>query len=192
SGRGVTVHVAWRVGEPTRRALTLLEADGERTIVTVGQRLEPRGADELEWDRLCEADGVYFTAGDGSALEKARQARVVVASPRGRATLAHGPTVDVLVYSRSDPDESQWARQLEAKARLVVETRGAEGGVWRGAETGGWVAVPPEGPIKDAYGAGDSFAAAFTYGLADGLSVREAAELGARIGARALTRAGAP
>src|SRR5207253_2253629 len=56
SARGVNAHVAWR-SEPTRRALTLLEQDGERTIVTVGERLEPRGADGLDWERVDEADG---------------------------------------------------------------------------------------------------------------------------------------
>src|SRR5437763_15756348 len=30
--RGVDVHVAWRTDEATRRAMTLLERDGERTI----------------------------------------------------------------------------------------------------------------------------------------------------------------
>lgn len=190
--RGVNVQVAWREDEPTRRALTLLEAAGERTIVTVGRRLEPRGSDKLDWERLGDADGVYFTAGDAGALEHARQAKVVVASPRGRRTLAEGPLIDALVYSRSDSDESQWARQLKDRGRLVVETRGAEGGVWWGSEQGDWEAVAPEAPIKDAYGAGDSFAAAFMLGLAEGRSVAEAAGLGARIGARALTRSGAP
>lgn len=190
--RGVTVHVGWRAEEPTRRALTLLEDDGERTIVTVGDRLEPRGADDLAWKRMRQADGVYFTAGDAGALDAARQARVLVASPRGRSTLAAGPVVDALVYSRSDPDESGWARQLESRARLLVETRGAQGGIWRGDSCGSWEAISPDGPIKDAYGAGDSFAAAFTLGLAEGCSVAEAAALGARAGARALTRPGAP
>jgi ribokinase len=190
--RGVNLQVAWRASEPTRRALTLLEGDGERTIVTVGHRLEPRGSDELDWERLCDADGVYFTAGDGGALQSAREAKVVVASPRGRATLAGGPMIDALVFSRGDPDESQWARQLEDRAKLHVETRGAAGGVWWGAEEGSWEAVAPKGPIRDSYGAGDSFAAAFTFGLAERRSVAEAAELGARIGAQALTRRGTP
>lgn len=190
--RGVTVRAAWRDRQPTRRALTLLEGDGERTIVTVGERLEPAGEDDLEWDRLRETDGVYFTAGDVSALEHARQARIVVASPRGRATLRAGPGVDALVFSRSDPDETQWAGQLEDRARLLVQTRGVEGGVWWGESEGSWQAVAPDGPVKDAYGCGDSFAAAFTFALAEGRSVAEAARLGAEVGARMLTRAGAP
>ncbi len=190
--RGVRVHAAWRQDQPTRRALTLLEDAGERTIVTVGERLEPRGSDELDWERLRGVDGVYFTAGDLAALEHARAARVLVATPRGRATLEVGPTLDALVFSRDDAEESEWARKLEPKARLVLETRGAEGGVWRGQSSGGWTAVPPDGPVHDAYGCGDSFAAGFTFGLAAGDTVAAASELGARWGARSLTRRGAP
>lgn len=189
---GVTAHVGWRSQEPTRRAVTLLEDDGERTIVTVGDRLEPRGEDDLGWERMRDDDGVYFTAGDAGALAAARRARVLVASPRGRAALAAGPLVDALVYSRSDADEAEWARQLEERAGLLVETRGVEGGVWWGESTGSWQAVPTEGTAKDSYGAGDAFAAAFTFGLADGLSVAAAAALGAEAGARMVARPGAP
>src|ERR1700733_14849991 len=63
--RGVMVHVAWRE-EPTRRATTLLE-DDERTIITLGKRLEPRADDELDWERLGHVASVYFTAGDAGA-----------------------------------------------------------------------------------------------------------------------------
>src|SRR5947209_13177263 len=124
--RGVTVHVAWH-SEPTRRALTLLEGDGERTIVTVGERLEPRGDDQLHWERLDGADGVYFTAGDAGAAARARAARVFVASPRGRAAL-HEVTIDALVFSARDRDESEWAHELSGQAKLLVETRGPQGG----------------------------------------------------------------
>jgi ribokinase len=189
--RGVKAHVAWRE-QPTRRALTLLERDGERTIVTVGERLEPRGSDELEWERLRGADGAYFTAGDAAALERAREAGVLVASPRGRAALDGGPSIDALVYSARDHDETEWARRLERSARLLVETRGALGGVWRGESEGSWGPVALGGETKDAYGCGDSFAAGFTFALASGAPVAEAAALGARCGARCLTRAGAP
>lgn len=190
--RGVTMHVAWRPDQTTRRAVTLLEDDGERTIVTVGERLEPLGSDGLDWERLDASDGVYFTAGDLGALEHARRAPLVVASPRGRSALAAGPAVDALVFSRGDLDEAEWARRLEPKARLLVETRGAGGGVWWGDSDGCWEAVPPDGAIRDAYGCGDSFAAGFMFALASGSTLAEAAELGARCGARCLTRVGAP
>jgi len=188
--RGVHVHVAWR-DRPTRRAVTLLEAGGERTIVTIGERLEPRGSDELEWDRLRGADSVYFTAGDAGALARARRARIVVASPRARTVLDTN-TVDALVFSESDHDESEWAGRAAAHARLLVATEGERGGRWWGESQGRWTAVPLPGPARDSYGCGDSFAAAFTLGLGRSDSVDEAAALGAEAGARALTRVGAP
>jgi ribokinase len=52
--------------------------------------------------------------------------------------------------------------------------------------------VPPPGAIHDSYGCGDSFAAGFTFALARGASVADAAAVGAERGARCLTRAGAP
>jgi ribokinase len=170
----------------------LLDAGGERTIVTLGERLDPSGADDLDWALLARSDGVYFTAGDVGALERARRAPLIVASPRGRAALADGPPVEAVVFSRRDHDEAEWARRLEGKAKLMAETRGAQGGVWWGASEGRWEAVAPSGPIKDAYGCGDSFAAGFTFGLAAGSTVAEAAAVGARWGARCLTRLGAP
>jgi ribokinase len=192
--RGVRVHVAWRAGKPTRRAVTMLERGGERTIVTIGERLEPQGSDGLDWERLRGAAGVYFTAGDRAALAHAMQAGVVVASPRGRGALEPVPDrpIDALVFSASDHDEATWARRLAGCARVLVETHGPRGGVWRGESEGSWRALAPRGEAIDSYGCGDSFAAGFTFGLATGASVAQAAELGARCGARCLTRAGAP
>jgi ribokinase len=191
--RGVTAHVAWRE-TMTRRAITYLTHGGERTIVTIGDRLQPRGEDDLDWARLDSADGVYFTAGDPLALAHARRARVLTASPRGREALApdDGPQLDALIYSEEDDDERAWAQRLDGRARLMVATEGAHGGRWSGAQSGRWSTVPLADEAHDAYGAGDSFAAAFTFGLARGDSVAEAARLGAERGAHALTCVGAP
>lgn len=194
SGRGVNVEVAWR-HQPTRRAVTLLEGRGERTIITIGERLDPLGSDPLAWDRLKSADGVYFTAGDLEALRRARAAAVVVASPRARSALAQpGPDIDALVFSAHDADEKGWAGRIQGRARLLVSTEGARGGRWSSSDhsAGRWEAVPPPGPARDSYGCGDSFAAGFTFALAGGASVAEAAAVGAERGARCLTRAGAP
>ncbi len=187
--RGVHMHVAWRE-QPTRRAVTLLEPS-ERTIVTIGERLEPRGSDRLEWEHLSGVQSVYFTAGDAGALERARRAPMVVASPRARAVLETN-TIDALVFSESDPEESAWAQRTAPHARLLVATEGGRGGRWWGASEGRWSAVPLPGPARDSYGCGDSFAAAFTLGLGRGDSIDEAAALGAQAGALALTRVGAP
>lgn len=188
--RGVHVHVACRE-EPTRRAITLLERSGERTIVTIGERLEPRGSDTLDWEGISEASAVYFTAGDPGALAHARQAKVVVASPRAR-TVLETATIDALVFSESDPDESDWAERAAPHARLLVATEGERGGRWWGESEGRWKAAPLPGKPHDSYGCGDSFAAAFTLGLGRGDSIDAAAALGAEAGARALTRVGAP
>ena len=193
--RGVRIHTAWRQ-EPTRRAVTLLEGHRERTIVTIGKRLDPLASDALPWERLERADGVYFTAGDSEALRRARAARVLVASPRARTALSQaGPDIDALVFSGLDPDEQEWASRVDARARLVVRTEGAAGGSWwgsGGAPGGRWSAVEPPGEVRDSYGCGDSFAAGFTFALAGGASPDEAAAVGAVCGARCLTRAGAP
>ena len=192
--RGINVHVAWRE-EPTRRAVTLLQGTGERTIVTIGERLAPRGEDDLEWDRLQTAAGVFFTAGDAAALHHARQARVLTATPRAREPLDDddaGTRLDALIFSSHDRDETAWATRCEHRTRLLVATDGANGGRWWGESEGRWRAVEPPGKPRDAYGCGDSFAAGFTYGLASGASIDEAAHQGAECGARALTRLGAP
>lgn len=190
--RGAIVHAARRPG-PTRQVITLLEAGGERTIITIGPRLQPAGADPLDWDRLRSADGVYFTAGDVAALRFARSAGVLVATPRIRERLADDSLrLDALVFSAHDEAEVGWADPLGARTRLMVATEGAAGGHWWGDSEGRWDAVAPEGPVRDSYGCGDAFAAGFTYGLAAGRGPAGAAEVGARVGAAMLTRVGAP
>jgi ribokinase len=192
SERGIRAHIAWRP-QPTRRAVTLLEPSGERTIVTIGERLQPLGCDKLPWERLAQCDGVYFTAGDTRAIELARAARVVVASPRGRAALeSAGPRIDALVFSARDRDECEWAERITDRAGLMVATEGAHGGRWWGESEGRWSAAPVVDEPRDAYGCGDAFAAGFTFGLARGAPVDAAAAQGAECGAKWLGRAGAP
>jgi len=51
--------------------------------------------------------------------------------------------------------------------------------------------VPPPGPVADAYGCGDRFAAALAWALADGRGPDAAVAFAAERGARALTLRGA-
>jgi ribokinase len=199
--RGMTVHAARRPGA-TREVLTLLDDDGERTILPIGERLQPDGADDLDWNRLAAVDAAYITAGDQGALRHARAARVLVATPRLRERVDDpGVQLDALIYSTSDANEVQWAERLRPHTRLMIATEGPAGGHWwgeaskgasEGAAEGRWSAVPPPGPVRDSYGCGDAFAAGFTYGVAAGKSVPEACAIGARWGADMLTRVGAP
>ncbi|MCA1690006.1 MAG: PfkB family carbohydrate kinase [Actinobacteria bacterium] len=188
---GVEVHAAPRP-EPTRRALTFVDDAGERTIATLGERLAPRAADDLPWDLLARTGGVYFTAGDAGALAAARAARVLVATPRARVASVRPPPIDALVFSAGDPIELAAADELRTSAGHVVITRGALGGTWTAAAggEGSWVAAPLPGPVADAYGCGDSFAAGLTYALAAGQTLDGALALAARCGATCLTGRG--
>ncbi len=190
--RGIRVHAARR-SAPTREVITVLDGGGERTILTMGERLEPRGDDDLDWGRLEHADGVYLTAGDPGAVRCARAARTLAANPRvGEPLDDPNLTLDALVFSAADPDEVQLADRLSSHCRLMVGTDGGRGGRWWGESEGTWVPVPPPGAIRDSYGCGDAFAAGLTFGLAQGLAPAAAAEIGARCGARMLTSVGAP
>jgi ribokinase len=189
---GVDVRAARRAA-PTRTATTLVDDAGERTIVTFGARLEPLGGDaELPWSELAKMDAVYFTAGDHDALNAARAARVLVASPRAIDALGQGVAVDALVLSSDDAIERGEAAHALDEAELVVSTEGAHGGVYRqrGSGSGSWAAAPPPGEAVDSYGCGDSFAAGLTYGLGTGMAAPAALALAARCGAVCLTGRG--
>ncbi len=185
---GVEVHAAVRP-RPQRRAFTHLDAQAERTITVMGDRLVPHGDDDLPWERLEEVDAVYFTGGDPEALRRSRAARVLVATPRAAETLSTaGVTLDVVVASASDPGE----RVDDAiDTRHVVLTEGAAGGRWSGGGLNGrWVAAKPPGPPVDAYGCGDSFAVGLTYALGARRSLDEALVEAARHGAATLALRG--
>jgi ribokinase len=179
--------------EPQRRAFVHVDGPGERTITVLGPRLGPRGADALDWDRLDDTDAVYLTAGDVEAVRHARRARVLVATPRGLDTLSEAHVeLDALVSSGRDPGEIYREGDLDPVPKIVVRTLGATGGEWETAsgERGRWDAAPLPGAVRDAYGAGDSFAAGLTYGLGAGWDIDRAVELAARCGAANMTGSG--
>jgi ribokinase len=187
---GLTVHVAWRRDQPTRRAFTYVDDDGERTITVIGPRLEPRGDDPLPWDELGDVDACYFTAGDAAAVRHARKARALVATARVMPVLQEARAeLDAIVGSGADTKERYVDGMLTPPPHYIVRTAGARGGEWVGEEgrTGRWQAAELPGPRADAYGCGDSFAAGLAYGLGDGRGIEAALELGARCGAYCLT-----
>jgi ribokinase len=190
--RGVRVEAAWRP-EPQRRAFVYLDARAERTITVIGDRLGPHADDPLPWSELQQVDAVYLTAGDPEAVRAARSARKLVSTVRALDALREARIeLDVLVSSANDPGERFSAGDLDPAPLLVARTDGAGGGSLVAADgsSSGWSAAPLPGPPVDAYGAGDSFAAGLTYGLADGRSAQEALELGARCGAACVTGRG--
>ena len=91
--------------------------------------------------------------------------------------------------SGTDDGERYRPGDLDPEPGLVVTTAGGLGG-W--AQPGGpFRAAPVPGPIEDAYGCGDSFAAGLTLALADGRSPDDALAYAAGCGAAALARRGA-
>jgi len=189
TGRGVRIHAGAGSG-PQRRASCFVDENGERTITVIGDKLRPSGDDgDLPWEELASYDAVFFVSGDAAALRKARHARVLVATTRELATLrAAELELDAIVGSGEDESERYHPGDLDPAPALVVTTSGRLGG-W--AQPGGpYTAVPPPGPIEDAYGSGDCFAAGLTFGLGSGLEPAEALVLAARCGAAALTGRG--
>ena len=189
---GVRVEAVWR-RQPQRRAFVFTDAHAERTITVMGERVGPRGNDPLPWSELDGIDGVYFTAGDAQAVRASRAARTLVSTARTiRPLTESGVQIDMLVSSSRDVGERYTPGDIEPPPRLVARTAGAGGG-WVEAPDGTrieWTAAPLPGPPVDAYGAGDSFAAGLTYGLAVGGSPEEALALGARCGAACVTGRG--
>jgi ribokinase len=189
---GCRVHAAIR-DEPQRRSFTYLDQDGERTITLMGNKLHPHGADPLPWAELAEVDAVYFSAGDADALRAARQARALVATARELPTLVQARVqLDALVRSGRDPSEGYEPGLLDPEPSMIVSTMGREGGLYSVAgEELTYVAIDLPGPLVDAYGAGDSFAAGLTFALGAGHSPENAVEFAAKCGAVAMTRRGA-
>jgi ribokinase len=189
---GVRVEAAWR-SEPQRRAFVHTDADAERTITVIGERLGPHANDPLPWAELRGVDAVYFTAGDPGAVRAARAARNLVSTVRALDSLARaGVRIDMLVSSAEDEGERYAPGDITPPPRYVARTAGAAGGSLETAEGARsvWAAPPLPGPPVDAYGAGDSFAAGLTFGLAQGRSAADALALGARCGAACVTGRG--
>jgi ribokinase len=189
---GVEVEARIRA-RPQRRAVAFLDARGERTIAVIGDRLVPSADDELPWGRLAEMDAVYFTGGDVAALRAARAAKWLVTTPRARDALTgSNVTLDALVRSAGDEGEQDDPERLGWSTRMTVTTRASKGGTYVGNDgrSGSFEAAPLTGPVVDAYGAGDSFAAGLTFGLGSGMDVDAALALAARCGAWTLTGRG--
>jgi len=177
---GVDLHGQTTPGVPSRRAWTHVDAKGERTITLLSEKLHPQGPLPLGG-----YDAVFFTAGDVSALQSARKADFLAATPREAPTLrAAGVHLDLLVGSLNDPGEPI---DGDVEATLIVQTDGAGGCIANGER---FPAASPPGPVVDVYGAGDSFAAALCFALARGDALPAAIALASRAGAAVITGEG--
>lgn len=189
---GVRVLAAPREGRQ-RRAVSATGPGGDRAILVIGPPVSSRIGDDLPWDDIAGCDAAYFTGHDPATLVAARRARVLVVTSRRLGQLVRsGVRADVVVASDTDPGERVRPDDLPVPAGAILWTQGAEGGRYRledGTE-GRWAAAPLPGAAVDSYGAGDSFAGGVTVGLARGLGLEGALELGARCGAACMTGRG--
>ena len=176
---GLTLEIQ-DAGRPSRRAWTHVDGSGERTITLLSEKLLPRGPLPLD-----DFDAVFFVSGDAAALHSARRTPFVAATTREQPTLREaGVTIDLLVGSLNDEGETL---EPGVDADIIVLTDGAHGGVANGDR---YVAVEPQAPIVDSYGAGDSFAAALFVALARGDSLDDSIGLAACAGAAVITGRG--
>jgi ribokinase len=184
---GARVYAARR-HEPHTRDVCIITPDGQRTIIVVGEPLHPQADDALPWDELATCDAAYFTAQGPEALRCARAARVlVVTARRSGALAASGVRADVVVGSALDPRERSTLADYAVPPSSLVMTEGLRGGY---VETAAGVErfAPGEAPhrVEGSYGAGDSFAGALVWFVANGVDVHDAAARAARYGAAVL------
>jgi ribokinase len=173
--RGVHLRSSMRT-QPQRRAVTLVDAQRERTIIVIGERHIVEAADALGWDELAACDAVYITGGDAGAVRHARRARVVVATSRIVPLLREAAIeIDVLVGSDNDPAERYSPGDLPVAPRVLVRTAGASGGYFvEGTGAPQRYAAVPAAVHGDTYGAGDTFAAALTFAFGEGRAPADA------------------
>ncbi|MEM7676320.1 MAG: PfkB family carbohydrate kinase [Myxococcota bacterium] len=184
---GAHVHAARRAAAHTRD-IVMIEPNGERTIVVVGEPLHPSIDDPLPWHLLDELDAVYFTAQDPQVLARARTARILVSTARRQPSIrAANIDLDVVVGSRADPREVSDRADYARPPRAVVMTEGAKGGtVETKSGTMRFKAPILKTVHGGAYGAGDSFAGALVHFIALGATPLEAAKRAAPFGAAVL------
>jgi ribokinase len=192
-GVGVTMLASVHAGVQTR-GVSAVDSTGDRAILIIGRPTSARIDDPLPWEELARCDAAFFTGHDSATVAAARRARrLVVTSRRLTQLIESGVRADVLIASANDPTEAVDPDQLPVAPGVIVWTEGASGGRYAAADgrAGRWDPAPLPGPPVDSYGAGDSFAAGLTVGLARGLDLEGALALGARCGAHCLTGRGA-
>jgi len=188
---GVEVFASVQTDQSTKSIFVHIDDQYERTITVTGD-LKPSGLDtSLPWDRLASMDAVYFVSGDEAALKLARQAKALVSTARILPLLQlTGVQLDALVASSKDEGEVYSPGELVPEPKIVVTTKGVEGGVVDNGVTYE-AAIVAHNELVDTYGCGDSFAAGLTFGIGQRLDLKEALKAAAQSGAEAAIRRGA-
>ncbi|HUR15065.1 MAG TPA: ribokinase [Mycobacteriales bacterium] len=186
---GVDVTDVATVEAPTGVAVVMVDTAGENCIVvSPGANAHVAPPEQLDADVLLLSLEVPLATAAAAAATARRLAVPVVlnaapAQPLPATLLAD---VDVLVVN-----ESEWADLGNPAVPAVVVTRGARGCVVvAGHRTWELAAVPVE-DVVDTTGAGDCFAAALAWGVAQGFGLDDAARFASRAAALSVTAPGA-
>lgn len=188
--RGVNTDRIDRVPEPTPRALILLDAEGERTIVGVDEPFSRRVYPRADVADLGRVDAVYvetFHRFPVAIADRAAAALLMTAPP-------HSGTGDwpanVIIGSEHDYPAAWLAGPYAAgrevagpRLEWVVVTRGAKGADAYGPHGAAHADAPVTTQV-DATGAGDALAAALLSALLGGRSIDEALAAGTEAGAK--------
>lgn len=177
---GLKLHIAWRE-KPTRKGFSLIDSCKERSITIIGERLEPKSDDNLEWEILSQMDGIFITASDEKLFKLSRESKILCATPRVGIDIINNSkiTIDGLIGSNLDPGEKYNLSDLVYKPNFVIKTEGDKGGI---IIPGGRFKALKSNQIIDSYGCGDSFAAGIIFGLASGWSIEKTLNLGKVLG----------
>lgn len=190
AGHGIDLARVVRLPGDSPRAFILLEADGERTIISTG---DTRDRDLPPQALAGRFDAVYVkSVRPGLApMMRARLDSGLVIAQLPPATVTDWPA-HVLIASAADLDPARRAAPFAAGRRIagdalrwVVVTDGARGATAYGADATVQVpAVPTR--VVDTTGAGDVFAAGLIHGLVTGRAIGACLGLGAEWAALAV------
>ena len=173
---GIKLHVAWR-DKPTRKGFSVIDSEGERSILIVGDRLSPTHKDNLDWNILNDMDGIFITAADKEIFQKSRIAKILCTTPRVGINIINESRIflDGLIGSNLDPGEVFSLNELILKPKFVIKTEGENGGI---IFPGGRYKAIKNKEIKvDSYGCGDSFSAGILFGLSSNWDIEESLNL---------------
>ena len=173
---GIKLHVAWR-NKPTRKGFSVIDSEGERSILIIGDRLAPTHKDNLDWNILNDMDGIFITAADKEIFKKSRIAKTLCTTPRVGLNIINesGIFLDGLIGSNLDPGEVFSLNELKIKPRFVIKTEGEDGGII--FPGGRYKAIENKEKKIDSYGCGDSFAAGILFGLSSCWNIEESLNL---------------
>jgi ribokinase len=183
----VHVHAVVR-DEEHPRVVVVVDREGRRTIVVLGEPLHPTASDPLPWSVFAQCDAVYFTGTDSETLRLSRACpHLVVTARRNEVLRAAQVPPDVVIGSVADPRENRELSAYDPAPAALVLTDGPRPVRIHRREGVTHVAAPPAPDrVMGDYGAGDSFAAAMTYFLARASSLENACRSAGPYGASVL------